>query len=94
LSAIYSAESHGAMKSSGSRCCVASWDAHFEAMQWEPSKIATEALSPKAAVVVLEVGKRAPEESLGELRIAHLVLIGEVFVRGRSDRDGREDPCF
>jgi hypothetical protein len=54
--------------------------------------IAAGALTPKAAVMVLEVGQRAPEHQLGELRIAHLVGVGEVVARGRREAESGDGP--
>ncbi len=42
--------------------------------------------------MVLEVSQRAPEHQLGELRIAHLVGVGEVVARGRRQSEGGDGP--
>ena len=37
---------------------------------------------------MLEVGQGAPEHELSELRVAHLVGVGEVVARGRRETEG------
>ncbi len=69
-------------------------NAHLEAMQQRAPGIASRALTPKTAVMMLKVGQRAPEHQLGELRVAHLVGVGEVVARGRREAEGGDGPCL
>ena len=61
-------------------------------MQQRAPAAASRALPAKARITVLEMGQRAPEHQLGELRIAHLVGVGEVVARGRSEPVGGDGP--
>jgi len=69
-------------------------NAHLEAVQQGAACMTARALTPKAAVMVLEVGQRAPEDQFGELRVAHLVGVGEVVARGRREAEGGDGPRF
>ena len=60
-------------------------EAHLEAVQQRAPGIASRPLTPKTAIMVLKMGQRAPEDQLGELRVAHLVGVGEVVARGRRE---------
>jgi hypothetical protein len=67
-------------------------NAHFEAVQQRASAAAAGTLPAKARVTLLELGQSAPEHQFGELRVTHLVGVGEVVARRRSQTKGGNGP--